>query len=214
MQFIGLSVILVLPLLLLLALLIRLALPFGWVFGWLRGNLLLGLLVLLLAGAATVWELQTFRPLLPDQQIMQVQISQLEPQRYRLLLAYQGKQQQVDVQGELWEMDVQLIRWGGVLAALGLDDGYRPYRLRGRFLSLEEQQRGATNQALKPVPVWRDAWHWLEASGGSRLISADAFTLGFMPLADGAEFGIRIGVTGLTPEPLNTAAIRALRYQD
>lgn len=213
LQFIGLGVILSLPLLLLLVLLVRLVWRRQWIAGWLYGNVLVLFAAVLVIGGAAAWELQSFRSLAVSEPVLKVKVSQLQPALYRLTLDQAGKRRIFDVSGDLWELDVQVLRWKGLSAAIGLEDGYRLHQLRGRHLGLEEQQRTIAHNThpLHGSPSWRDLWFWLERCDRPVLVESDAFTLAYMPLADEAEFAVRIGVTGLIPEPLNAAAMRALR---
>ena len=66
------------------------------------------------------------------------------------------------------------------------------------------------SHSLHGTPAWRDAWHWLDQLNLSWLY-ADAFTIRFMPIADGARFAVEIGVTGLSPVAMNTQALDAMK---
>ena len=116
------------------------------------------------------------------------------------------------VQGDLWELDVQVLRWRGLPHVLGLDDGYRLHSLKGRYLALEQQQDadGKLGVSLNRTASWRDAWYWLDRLDMS-WVYADAFSIRFMPMTDGARYTIEIGSTGLSPVAANAQALKAMK---
>src|SRR5690606_22142389 len=114
--------------------------------------------------------------------------------------------------GAFLVVDVEVSRWRGLLHMLGLEGGYRLDRLRGRYLTLElpHAMGSCLRHSLHATPVWRDSWRWLDQLNLSWLY-ADAFTIRFMPIADGARFAVEIGVTGLSPVAMNTQALDAMK---
>ena len=129
-------------------------------------------------------------------------------QQFEARIQRGGETRVLTLNGDMWELDAQVIRWSGLAAALGLTDGYRLNRLAGRFVALE-QQEGSTAVPLKPlndVPAWRDVWVWIDRLAQPLLVYSDAFVVRFVPLEDGARFALEVGPTGLTPIPLNAAA--------
>ncbi|AQZ95497.1 hypothetical protein ACFSB1_00675 [Halopseudomonas phragmitis] len=213
MQYLGLAVLVGVVALLMLLIVLRLGWRPGWWLAWLKGNLLvLGLAASLAIGLAA-WDLHYYRPLEGDGTVATLELRQLGPQRYEVLVNEAGKTRRLTLDGDQWELDAQVLRWAGLPHVLGLQDGYRLHRLRGRYLALEQQrqQDAQLNSQLHATPTWRDLWQWLDQLNADLWLRADAFTVRFMPLADGARFAIESGVTGLTPVPLNPAAVEALQ---
>lgn len=199
--------------------LVMVALRFGWRPDWLLGWLKGWLLSLFLAGGVILglaaWELQQFRPLQTAQPIAVVEFRELAPQQYEAILSLAGEEaeRQILIHGDLWELDVQVLRWRGLGEALGLEEGYRLNRLGGRYVAFEQQRNVAValTARLHATPTWRDLWLWVDRQSDPGLLEADAFALRFMPLANGARFAIEIASTGLTPVPLNPTAVEAVR---
>lgn len=213
MQFPGLALIAAI----IAAVLVLLTLSQGWrlrwLAGWLRGNLLLAALALAAVLGLAAWDLQSFRVIDGKGTAGTLSFTQVAPQQYDAVITTSAGEQRVRLAGDLWELEVQVLRWQGLASLIGLEDGYRLHRLLGRYLALE-QQRGASSALaanLNSTPVWRDLWLWLDRVGGASLVHADAFEVRFVPLVDGARFSLDIGPTGLTPEPLNTQAKAALK---
>ncbi|PKM05408.1 MAG: hypothetical protein CVV16_00735 [Gammaproteobacteria bacterium HGW-Gammaproteobacteria-6] len=185
----------------------------AWLLPWLKGNLLL--LVMAFAGVLglSAWELHQFRTLQPGNVVASLEFRKTAEQQYQVVFVADGDLRRLPLAGDLWELDAQVVHWRGIGHAIGLQDGYRLHRLAGRYLALEQQREvnlGYTDQ-LHPTPAWRDLWRWLDRSGTQSVLEAAAFSVRFMPMADGAKFNIEIGATGLTPVPVNQQAMDALK---
>ncbi len=214
MQYQGLAALLVLVAVVLVGLALRGGWRLDWLLGWLKGWLLCLLAGLGVVLAISAWELWQFRPIQTDLPVAVVEFRQLSEQQYEALLTVSGEEQerQILIHGDLWELDVQILRWRGLGEALGLETGYRLNRFGGRYLALEQQRVAvALTSRLHPTPAWRDLWLWADRQRDPGLLEADAFVLRFMPVADRARFAIDIAPTGLSPVPLNPAAVEALR---
>ena len=211
MQYLGLAVLVGCLALVLLYLTLRLGWRFEWLAGWVKGC---GLVLLLLACgliAAVAWELSRFQPIADGARVATLEFNRTTT-GHEVRLQSSAGIQRLPVPGQLWELDVQVLRWRGLPRMLGLEDGYRLNGLRGRYLAIE-QQRELDAQQLRPLhqtPAWRDGWRWLDRMELSWLY-ADAFTIRFMPLADGARFAVEIGATGLSPVAMNAQALEAMR---
>lgn len=210
MQYAGLAVLVGCLALLLLYLILRFGWRLDWLLGWLKGMLLLALLGCCAVVAVIAWELYQFRPITDGAQVATLELRESAPQRFEATLRSVDRIQQLHLQGDLWELEVQVLRWQGLLHALGLEDGYRLDRLSGRYLALEQQRETTPVRPLHDTPRWRDAWSWLDSLDLDWLY-ADAFAIRFMPAADGARYVIEIGATGLSPVAMNPEALTALK---
>lgn len=214
MQYYGLAgLVLVIVALILLAV-IRAGWRLSWLLGWLKGNLLL--LGVLLSGALAIvaWEIQQFKTLEPGANVATLEFRKAGPQQYELLFSAGTEPRSIILEGDMWQLDAQVLRWRGLAQAIGLQDGYRLHRLTGRYLTLEQQRGLASAEqsgVLHQTPAWRDAWGWLDRLDGGALLETDAFVVRFIPMAEGARFGIEIGETGLTPVPMNRQAMNAMQ---
>jgi hypothetical protein len=215
MQYQGLAVLLALVALLVVVVAVRGGYRLDWLLGWLKGWVLSLLLGVGLVLGLAAWELQQFRPLQADLPIAVMEFRELGPQQFEVTLTLAGEEQEhrIMLQGDLWQLDVQVLRWIGLGEALGLEEGYRLNQLTGRYLAFEQQRNvpeGLT-RPLNTTPGWRDLWSWVDRQRAPVLLEADAFVLRFMPLANQARFAVEIAPTGLTPVPLNPAAVEALK---
>ncbi|WP_022962326.1 hypothetical protein [Halopseudomonas pelagia] len=212
MQYYGLTALLVVLALLVLAVAIARGWRLGWLLPWLKGNLFLLAVAISAVLAVAAWEMQQFRTLESGSTVATLTFRAVGPQLFEVELngIESGR---VRLNGDQWELDAQVLRWRGLGHAIGLQDGYRLHRLAGRYLALEQQQSADAppRGLLHATPSWRDLWYWLDRSGSQALLEADAFTLRFMPMTDGARYALEIGATGLTPVPLNQAATEALK---
>ena len=190
MQFFGLALIAAVLAALLVLLVVRYGWHLRWLAGWVKGNvLLLGLVLATLIGLLA-WDLQ-----------------------YEAVLSGAGEERRVRLTGDLWELEVEVLRWHGLASLIGLQDGYRMHRLLGRYIALEQQRDAgsALSANFNPTPAWRDLWVWVDRLESQAMVQADAFEVRFVPLVDGARFALAVGPTGLTPEPLNAQARAAMK---
>ena len=212
MQYMGLAVLVGCCALLLLYLTFRFGGRLEWLSGWLKGCALLVLLGLCAGVAVLAWELSRFQPISDGARVATLEFRQVGTQQYEVRVSPAADPQPLHVQGHLWEMEVQVLRWRGLAHMLGLEDGYRLNGLSGRYLTLEQQRESASalTHPLHQTPPWRDAWQWLDRLNLGWLY-ADAFTIRFMPMADGALYAVEIGTTGLSPVAMNAQALEAMK---
>lgn len=213
MQFQGIAILLASIGLMLLVVMIRVGWRLDWLLAWIRGCALLLLLGLAGTLALIAWEMQQFRPVAQGKPIAVMVFKEAASQRYEVTLTEHDVNRHLQLEGDTWELQVQILRWNGLGKALGLSDGYRLARLNGRYVALE-QQRGRNPEAsghLYETPQWRDLWHWLDTVAKPLIIEADAYVVRYMPMTDGARFAIDLNDTGLTPAPLNPVALQALK---
>lgn len=215
MQYIGLAVLVGCLALLLLYLTLRLGWRLEWLLGWLKGCVLLIMLAACVIVGVLAWELSRFTPITDGARVAILEFRQKAPQQHEARVSSDAVTQQLLVHGELWELDVQVLRWRGLPRMLGLEDGYRLNNLSGRYLTLEQQREMDATLAgpLHSTPAWRDAWRLLDRLELGWLYT-DAFAIRFMPIADGARYAVEIGATGLSPVAMNPQALEAMKGFD
>jgi len=110
------------------------------------------------------------------------------------------------------------LTWKTPLAALGLQPGYRLDRLSGRYYSLEDERNKQRtvydlSHAANPLVLGLelDVWRWLKNSDLLlAIVDASYSSATYLPMADGAEFSVTLGASGLVARPLNGAAKAAV----
>ena len=182
-----------------------------WLLRWLQGTA--GLLFFLLALAFFLFavNLFSFHSLTKDKELASLHFASLSDQHFRVTIVEQGGDiKELELLGDLWQIDARVIKWQGWVAALGIMPGYQLGRIQGRYLSIEQERSAPRSvHSLRPdgmVPGF-DLWHflnqqkiwmpWLDARYGSAT---------FLPMADGAEFSLSLSHSGLLARPLNFAA--------
>ncbi|HDZ57524.1 MAG TPA: hypothetical protein ENI17_03735 [Pseudomonas xinjiangensis] len=213
MQYYGLAALMVGLALLLVVLVLRFGWRMDWLLGWLKGCCLMLMVGFGVALIFAAWDLQQFKSVETALPVAILELEEIGPQRFEASLLVDGVTSRIELEGDLWELNAQVLRWSGFAQALGLADGYRLNKLAGRYLALEQQRdRSLTAvSTLHETPRWRDFWCWLDQLNNPMLVEADAFSLRFMPMVQGARFAVEIGSTGLTPIPLNPVAAKALK---
>ena len=192
---------------------LRLLLGRHWLLGWLRGMAGLVLIAFAAGLLLAAWDLRNYRQVQLEEPIATLAFSKRDAKRFNVVVGGQdGSEQVFDLAGDMWQLDVRLLKWADPLARLGLKPGYRLDRLSGRYLSLEdEQQLPRTVLPLQNEQPLVDAWYWLhQLDRFLPVIDAQYGSATYMPMVDGALFSVGMGSTGLVARPLNDRAKLAI----
>ncbi|WP_313084809.1 hypothetical protein [Pseudomonas sp.] len=212
MQYLGLGLVIGLLALMVALVALRVLLTGHWVLGWLRGMFgMLGAMLAVLVGMAA-WDMTTYRPIPVGNEIANLSFQADGEQRYRMQLEEKGQSRFVTLEGDLWQLDVQVLRWSGLAALIGLEPGYRLGMLSGRYLAVEQQDQ-AHHPYVKLEQSWRgiDVWGALrECRCTSVMLDAQLIRGSFLPITDGARYRIELTHTGLLAKPDNAVAEQAL----
>ncbi|EWC40411.1 hypothetical protein [Stutzerimonas stutzeri] len=213
MQYLGLAVVVALLALLVLLVALRLLTGGNWLLGWLRGTC--GFLVLALAGVIGViaCDVSTYAALPKEGPLVTVGFQAQGPQRYEVSLEQGGETRTMILEGDLWQLDLRLLRWKSLAELIGLEPGYRLERLSGRYLAVEQQNLSRLGQViLSEKPLGMDVWQWLQLERRSlHLLEPQTLRVDYIPIADGAVYAIDLAPTGLLARPVSAAAGEALK---
>lgn len=186
----------------------------GWMLGWLRGTS--GLLMVAAAIAFAVFAVNIFNYQLhnPELPVMNLSITEETPQHYRALITdSKGREQIKDIEGDLWQLHLRAINWGGLPSAIGFKTGYRLETIRGRYVTLEQETASDRKiHVLSESDIVINTWRWLEyLSLAFSWIRPEQHTTRFTPLADGAIYSILLTSTGVIIRPVNERAEIAIK---
>ncbi|RMF16708.1 MAG: multidrug transporter [Gammaproteobacteria bacterium] len=183
-----------------------------WVVGWLKGNAALLIILFALGLALLGRDLMFYRQMEQDSTIATLSMKQLGDQVYRVTLAVEGETpRDFDLRGDQWQMDVRLIRWKGLMEWLGLPPAWQLDRLRGRYLTLEDESSKPQTVYDLASHEWNvDLWLWAHRSGWLPVMDAQYGSAVFLPMSDGALYSIAVGLKGLVARPLNGPALEAV----
>lgn len=213
MQYLGLAVVIALLAVIVLLVALRLLLGGSWLMGWLRGTC--GFAVLALAGLIGLigYDISTYSALPNNQPLVTLTFQAQGPQRYEVRLERGKETRTAMLEGDLWQLDLHVLRWKSLAELIGLESGYRMERLSGRYLAVEQQNLARHGRVLlseKPLGV--DIWQTLElGQRDMHLVDAQLLRVDYMPIADGAAYAVELAPTGLIAKPVNAAAIEALK---
>jgi len=172
-------------------------------------------LCFVLAAAAT-WLLGasvlTFERLTHEQLAAEIMLNKLGERHYRATLTYpSNKTQSVELRGDEWQIDARLLKWRGMANIVGFDTVYRLERINGRYSDIEAERslirtvhalnESARIDAWELVRRYKDYVPWVDALFGSAT---------FVPMADGALYGVSVSQSGLIARPANQAARNAV----
>lgn len=208
MIYLGVAILLAIVALLILLLSLRLLIG-NWIIGWLRGSA--GLLLALCAAVLglTAWDLHSYQQISDARPIATLVFNKVDDKQFSVNLVDQGgNEQRYQLSGDLWQLDVRVLKWVDALARLGVKPGYRLDRLSGRYLSFEDEQKlPHTAVNLGAAPPFFDVWAWLrDVNRYFSLIEAQYASAAYLPMVDGALYSVGIGPNGVVAEPLNERA--------
>lgn len=201
-------------LLALLVLFIALRILFGgrWFLAWLRGTSGLIFLAASALVGLVAYDLSRYEPLPANKPLLTLSFHRTA-NVYQVDILENGVQRSVNLEGDLWQLDVRLLQWKGLAALIGLEPGYRLEKINSRFLSIEQQSQARYTQAELTSSLYGvDLWRWLRLGQHDLfLFDAQARRLTYLPMADQAVFNVSLTPTGLLAQPMNEAAHQALK---
>ncbi|MDD1507393.1 hypothetical protein [Pseudomonas sp. CNPSo 3701] len=201
-------------LLALLVLFIALRILFGgrWFLAWLRGTSGLIFLAASALVGLVAYDLSRYEPLPANKPLLALSFHRTA-NVYQVDILENGVQRSVNLEGDLWQLDVRLLQWKGLAALIGLEPGYRLEKINSRFLSIEQQSQARYTQAELTSSLYGvDLWRWLRLGQHDLfMFDAQARRVTYLPMADQAVFNVSLTPTGLLAEPMNEAAHQALK---
>ncbi|MGH8283661.1 MAG: cation/multidrug efflux pump [Gammaproteobacteria bacterium] len=175
----------------------------------------LGGLVLLAIVALFVvvaMDLRTYFTLTYEQPVATISFKALGSEYFDARLSYGGNRViETDLHGDEWQLDARVIKWRGFASVLGFKTLYRLDRLSGRYSNVA-QERSDIHSAISLAPdTWLDSWSWAHRYGHwLPWVDAGYGSGVYLPMADGAEYRVSLGTTGLLARPANAAAQQAV----
>lgn len=183
-----------------------------------------GLVFLLLASSSFLLasNLHTYQRLTFEQEIAEVTFERLNEQEFRAEIRGIDSDflEVVDLKGDEWQLDTQVLTWQGVATLFGLNANYRLHRISGRYIDINDEQNnprsvyslvkkqelpaGIENENLdlwRLAHKYRDWMNWVDAAYGSAV---------FLPMTDSAKYTVAISRTGVIARPANKEAREAV----
>lgn len=180
-----------------------------------------GLFFLVLASSSFLLasNIYTYQRLVYEQAVAEITFQKIADQKYRAAINALDSDfmQVVELYGDEWQLDAQVLIWKGMATLFGFDANYRLHRISGRYLNIiEEQKRARSVYSLVKKPLYIedenfDLWQfahehkswlqWVDAAYGSAV---------FLPMSDGAKYSVAISRTGLIARPANDEARKAV----
>ncbi|AWT10166.1 hypothetical protein DM292_08155 [Stutzerimonas frequens] len=213
MQYLGLAIVVAVLAVIVLLVALRLLLGGQWLMGWLRGTC--GFLALALAGLIGLigYDISTYAALPDARALATLRFQAVGPQRYEVSLEQEKATRTYVLEGDLWQLDLHVLRWKSLAELIGLESGYRLERLSGRYLAVEQQNLARHAQVeLSEKLLGVDIWQSLQLERRNlHFLEPQVLRVDYMPIADGASYAVEFAPTGLLARPLNAAATEALK---
>lgn len=187
----------------------------SWLFQWLRGSAGLLLVALAIGIGLAAWDLRSYHQVVDTKPIATLAFNRLDERHFAVSLVDQaGNERRYELDGEMWQLDIRVLHWTDSVARLGFKSGYRPARLSGRYLSLEDEQKLPHSTIdLDDSKSVLDVWFWLKKVNRQfSLLEAVSTSASYLPMADGAMYSVTLEGKGLTAQPLNERAKLAVEH--
>lgn len=169
-----------------------------WFLQWLRGTagvlLTLGALYLVLMAGS----LFSYQPVSEETPMASVSFVANGPQNWDATVTEaNGRTRVFELRGDLWQLDVRLLRYSGLGAIFGTDPSFQLDRLVGRYLSLEDEAgKDHSEYVLHTEPALGfDIWE--RASEGSLFVKPVLTSVVLVPIVDGAIYEVVLNEDGL-----------------
>lgn len=179
------------------------------------GHTLSGLLMMSIAGlfGAIGINLHTYERLTYEQSVAELSFKQIAPGQYQAHLRLpSGKTRLFDMEGDEWQLDARVLKWKGLATIAGMDSQYRLERISGRHHDISRERNGPRTVHTLATDAGVDLWQiaqrnkqwlpWVDATYGSAT---------YLPMADGAQYQVRLTASGLLARPSNPNAENAVR---
>ena len=175
-----------------------------------------GLVFVLLAalGAIGGAALLGWHRLTAEAPVARLETREISPQRYAVTIETpDGVRREVELNGDDWQLDAQVIKWKPRAVMLGAPPLYRLERISGRWRDIELERTAPKSVHALVSPAALDLWQlhrrypqyltWIDADYGSGA---------WLPLVDGGRFSVTLAAAGgLVARPADTATEQALR---
>lgn len=186
----------------------------AWLMQWLRGTagvLLASLALYLVFIAASLF---SYLPAPDTDPLATLSFQKSGEQSWNVTVAEpDGSARVYDLKGELWQLDVRLLRHTGLGGIFSTGPSYQLERLTGRYLAEEDEaSKDHSEHRLVSDPflgydIWQQA-----SEHGSFLVTGVRSGVSLVPAADGAIFGVALDEEGLLAlKAMNSVAEDALK---
>ncbi|GGY82163.1 multidrug transporter [Marinobacter zhanjiangensis] len=185
-----------------------------WLVGWLKGMFVLALVAGGLYGIAVAMELRHYQALSHMETVGSLSVEAVGEQTWRVRLDQPGASAQSwTINGDEWQLDARIIRFGGPFGWLGVKPGYRLEHISGRYRSREAERNGNHRVGIVGDQSWPDLWQ-LDQTWNLPFLKGTLGSASYRPLRDGARYDIRLSSGGLVTVPVNEEARSAEPRRD
>ena len=169
-------------------------------------------LMLGVAAALLATSLRTYARLTHEQDAARVSMRQLGARHYVLSVQRRNAApRHYELRGDEWQIDARVLKWRGVATVAGFDTVYRLERLSGRYATVADERgaRRTVHDLAESTPL--DFWA-LARRYKDYVPLADALygSAAYVPMAEGAEYAVKVSASGLVVRPGNEAARKAV----
>jgi len=186
-----------------------------WFLPWLRGTAGLICIVVAVCVVIIAVDLSSYDELLEEKPLALISFEKQDEQHYVAKVSYYVNKdaQSFELFGDQWQVDARVIRWTGIVSALGAKPGFKLDRISGRYYSLEdERQKKRSVHNLDETTHFVDVWNILKNTGDFLPgIDAEYGSAAYLPMSHAASYELALSHSGLIARPVNEVAKSAVR---
>ena len=169
-------------------------------------------LLVITATGLLALNLYTYARLTHEQEAARVTTRQLAERQFAVSVQTRDRPtRHYNVRGDEWQIDARVLKWRPLGALLGFDTVYRLERLSGRYSDVQSERDAPRSVHPLAEDPGVDFWSIVRRHH-QYLPLADALygSAAYVPMAEGAEYVVRVSASGLVVRPANDPARKAL----
>lgn len=170
-------------------------------------GLLVGLFGLLLS-----WQSASFTSAPLKEKLGVVESRRLAEQHYQVRVdLVEGELKSFEIRGDQWQLDARIIAWEGWLSWISARPSIRFERISGRYTDMSQARSGKRSvEAFYGDLEKVDVWSWLSELGDLPGLKMHYGSSVYVPMQDGARYGVYLSHQGLIVKPENRIGERTL----
>ena len=185
---------------------------FNWFSGWLIGSVGLGALSVALVCSVFILSFNAFSSSSESESVATISFSKIDAKRFKVELSEtQGQKSVFEMNGDLWQIDANIISWSPFFEKQGLKPYYRLNRIKSSYAMLQDADRLPASLIEIESGLSATILNQIAQNKTISFVSSVKGSTGALPMADGALYSIRVNKAGLISKTENQQAFAAVR---
>ena len=185
---------------------------FNWFSGWLIGCVGLGALSIAFVCTVFILSFNDFSSSAESDSVATISFTKIDNKRFQVEISEtQGQKSVFEMNGDLWQIDANIITWSPFFEKQGLKPYFRLNRIKSSYAMLQDAERLPASLIEIESGLSASVLNRIAQNKSISFVGAVKGSTGALPMADGALFSIRVNRVGLISKPENQQAFAAVR---